>query len=176
VAEAVEIIVREVGAMQRMVDEFSRFARMPRPHPEETDLRRLVDDVLHLYRDVKPGVATAAVIAPGAELAWLDGEQFRRALINLLDNAVEATDAPGTVRVEVERRGDMLELRVEDTGRGIAPEARSKLFLPYYSTKGRGTGLGLAIVHRIVEDHQGTIRVEDNAPRGSRFVVEIPQS
>src|SRR5204863_491568 len=110
------------------------------------------------------------------EHAWLDGEQFRRALINLLDNAVEATPPPGRVHVDLARRGGVLEMRVADTGPGIAPEARGKLFLPYYSTKGRGTGLGLAIVHRIVQDHHGTIRVEDNVPQGSVFVVELPQT
>ncbi len=176
VADAVETIVREVEAMKRMVDEFARFARMPRPQPADTDLRRLVEEVLHLYRDVKPGVAVAAAFARDAEHAWLDGEQFRRALINLLDNAVEATTAPGEVRVEIAKPDGRLELKVSDTGRGVAPEARSKLFLPYYSTKGRGTGLGLAIVHRIVQDHHGTIRVDDNRPQGSVFVVEIPQT
>ena len=176
VADAVEIIVREVEAMKRMVDEFSRFARMPRPQLADTDVRRLVEEVLHLYRDVKPGVEVAAAFAPDSEHAWIDGEQFRRALINLLDNAVEATEAPGSVRVEIAKPDGKLELKVSDTGRGVAPEARSKLFLPYYSTKGRGTGLGLAIVHRIVQDHHGTIRVDDNRPQGSVFVVEIPQT
>ncbi len=172
--EAVEIIVREVGSMQSMVDEFSRFARMPRPRPEEVDLPRLLDDTLHLYRDIKPGVEISSHVETDAETAWLDPEQFKRVLINLLDNAVEATEAPGRVRVEAERRDGRLEIRVADTGPGIPPELKDKLFLPYVSTKGRGTGLGLAIVHRIVRDHQGSIRVEDNRPKGTIFTLEVP--
>ena len=99
---------------------------------------------------------------------------MKRALINILDNAVEATEAPGKVTVSATRENGYLQIRVADTGRGIPAESREKLFLPYYSTKGRGTGLGLAIVHRIVTDHHGSIRVEDNTPRGTVFTVELP--
>jgi two-component system nitrogen regulation sensor histidine kinase NtrY len=172
--EGVEIIVREVTTLQGMVDEFSRYARMPRPQPSRVDLPRLVGETLHLYRNLKPGVAVEACLAGGLEGIWLDGEQIKRALINLLDNAVEATEAPGQVTVGAEVRDGHLALRVADTGRGIPAEAKEKLFLPYFSTKGRGTGLGLAIVHRIVTDHHGSIRVEDNSPRGTIFTVELP--
>jgi two-component system nitrogen regulation sensor histidine kinase NtrY len=177
IEDGVEIIVREVVNLQGMVDEFSRYARMPRPRPTRVDLGRLVSDTLSLYRDLKPGVELRAEVAPEVSEVWLDAEQIRRALINLLDNAVEATDAPGRVTVAAERaqgNGGSVRLRVADTGRGIPLEARDKLFLPYFSTKGRGTGLGLAIVHRIVTDHQGTIQVEDNPPKGTVFTVELP--
>jgi two-component system, NtrC family, nitrogen regulation sensor histidine kinase NtrY len=177
IEDGVEIIVREVVNLQGMVDEFSRYARMPRPRPTRVDLGRLVGDTLNLYRDLKPGVELRAEIAPEVSEVWLDAEQIRRALINLLDNAVEATEAPGRVTVSAERadhNGGPVRLRIADTGRGIPLEARDKLFLPYFSTKGRGTGLGLAIVHRIVTDHQGTIQVEDNLPKGTVFTVELP--
>ena len=95
-------------------------------------------------------------------------------MINLLDNAVEATDAPGSVTVTWQAVDGHLEIQIADTGRGIPPAAKEKLFLPYFSTKGRGTGLGLAIVHRIVADHHGSIRVEDNHPRGTIFILELP--
>ena len=176
VEEAVEAILREVESMRQMVDEFSRFARMPRPQPRSIDLARLVEDAAHLYRAIKPGVEVRTEIAPGAERAIADPEQLRQVLINLLDNAVEATDAPGEVAVRAAQRDGRLEIQVADTGRGIPRDAKEKLFLPYYSTKGRGSGLGLAIVQRIVSDHHGTIRVEDNAPRGSVFSIELPQS
>ena len=172
--EGVEIIVREVVTLQGMVDEFSRYARMPRPRPAPVDLTRLVGETLTLYRDLKPGVEVEGQVEDGTSPAMLDGEQMRRALINLLDNAVEATEAPGKVTVSATRDGSHLRIRVADTGRGIPAGSREKLFLPYYSTKGRGTGLGLAIVHRIVTDHQGTIRVEDNVPTGTVFTVELP--
>jgi two-component system, NtrC family, nitrogen regulation sensor histidine kinase NtrY len=104
----------------------------------------------------------------------MDGEQIKRALINLLDNAVEATEAPGRVTVRACPENGHVEIQVADTGRGIPPESKEKLFLPYFSTKGRGTGLGLAIVHRIVTDHHGSIRVEDNLPQGTVFTMELP--
>lgn len=173
--DAVEIIVREVGQMQSMVDEFSRFARMRRPQPTEVDLAQLVDDTLHLYDGLKAGVTVESDVQPDVRSAWLDGEQVKRVLINLIDNAVEATEPPGGVRVSVERNNGALRIQVADTGRGIPPEAREKLFLPHFSTKGRGTGLGLSIVRRIIAEHHGTIRVSENQPVGTVFTVEIPQ-
>jgi two-component system nitrogen regulation sensor histidine kinase NtrY len=174
IEDGVEIIIREVVALQGMVDEFSRYARMPRPRPAPVDLSRLVGETIHLYRNLKPGVAVEGDVDASLTAVWIDGEQIKRALINLLDNAVEATEAPGEVRVAAHPVNGHLEIQVADTGRGIPPESKEKLFLPYFSTKGRGTGLGLAIVHRIVADHQGAIRVEDNTPRGTVFTVELP--
>ena len=174
IEEGVEIIVREVVTLQGMVDEFSRYARMPRPRPAPVDLPKLVGETLHLYRNLKPGVEVAGEVDPALAAVWIDGEQIKRALINLLDNAVEATEAPGKVEVAAYPVDGHLEIQVSDTGRGIPVDAKEKLFLPYFSTKGRGTGLGLAIVHRIVTDHQGAIRVEDNAPQGTVFTVELP--
>jgi two-component system nitrogen regulation sensor histidine kinase NtrY len=172
--ESVAIIVREVGKMQTLVDEFSRYARMPGPQLAATAIDGLVSEVVALYRDVKPGVAIQTAIAPGIGDIWVDPEQLRRVLINLLDNALEATEPPGDVEVRAERRGERLVLEVADPGIGIAPEDRDKLFLPFFSRKKRGTGMGLAIVHRIVSDHNGTIRVSDNLPRGTVFTIELP--
>jgi signal transduction histidine kinase len=157
-----------------MVDEFSRFARMPRPQPADVDLQAMVEETVKLYRSVKPGVEVASAVDPQAAHAWADPEQLRGALINLLDNAVEATDAPGRVDVRTARTDGRVQLVVADTGLGIPAVAFEKLFLPQFSTMGRGTGLGLAIVHRIVADHHGTIRVEDNPPRGTTFTIELP--
>jgi two-component system nitrogen regulation sensor histidine kinase NtrY len=174
IEEGVEAIVREVLTLQEMVDEFSRYARMPRPRPAQVDLGKLIADTLQLYRNVKPGVEIEGAVSTTAAAAWVDGEQIKRAVINLLDNAVEATEAPGRIALRAESADGKLEIRVSDTGRGIPPDAKEKLFLPYFSTKGRGTGLGLSIVHRIVTDHHGTIRVEDNEPHGTIFTLEIP--
>jgi two-component system nitrogen regulation sensor histidine kinase NtrY len=110
-----------------------------------------------------------------ARRARFDKEQLRGVLINLLDNAVEATPAPGSVDVRAFGSNGSVVLQVRDSGPGIPAEAKEKLFLPYYSTKGRGSGLGLAIVHRVVTDHGGTIRVEDNRPNGTVFTIELPQ-
>jgi two-component system, NtrC family, nitrogen regulation sensor histidine kinase NtrY len=157
-----------------MVDEFSRFARMPRPQPTRMDLGKLVEETAPLYRELKPGVGVETRVGPGVEELMADPEQLKRPLVNLLENALEATEAPGTVTVSAEADDGHAELVVADTGRGIPAADKDKLFLPYFSTKGRGTGLGLAIVHRIVSDHRGTIRVEDNEPRGTVFTVELP--
>ncbi|NHZ73443.1 MAG: GHKL domain-containing protein, partial [Nitrospirae bacterium] len=173
--EGVELITREVEAMKSMVDEFSRFARMPLPRPSKVELDGLIDEALNLYRGIKPGVEVTFRIDDDARSARFDIEQIKRALINLLDNALEATQPPGEVSVAVHRRNGSLEIRVSDTGEGIPPEAKEKLFLPHFSTKRRGTGLGLSIVHRIVSDHHGTIQAADNDPKGTIFTITLPQ-
>jgi two-component system nitrogen regulation sensor histidine kinase NtrY len=174
VERSVDIIVREVANMQQLVDEFSRFARMPGPRFVEMRFEPLVEDVVALHRDLKTGVAVDGRVAADVGAVWADPEQIRRVLLNLLANAVEATDAPGEVRVEVARRGDVVEMVVADSGRGIPAEDRDKVFQPFFSRKGRGSGMGLAIVQRLVADHDGTIVVEENAPRGTRFRIALP--
>ncbi len=171
----VELIVREVSSLKGMVDEFSRFARMPRPRPRQIDLEEMVAETLSLYRDIKPGVDVEGRVEAEASEVRFDPEQLKSVLINLLDNAVEATDAPGKVTLSTARRNGNVMLHVADTGRGIPAQDLGKLFLPYYSTKGRGSGLGLAIVHRIVTDHNATIHVARNQPKGVVFTLEIPQ-
>jgi two-component system nitrogen regulation sensor histidine kinase NtrY len=117
---------------------------------------------------------------PGLPRLHLDREGIKRAVINMLDNAVAACDAADgqpariDVRTRYHRAHGIVALEVADTGIGIKPEDRSRLFEPYYSTKQGGTGLGLAIVSTIIADHQGFVRVKDNEPQGSRFVVELP--
>jgi nitrogen fixation/metabolism regulation signal transduction histidine kinase len=176
VEEGVAIIVREVHAMQGMVDEFSRFARMPRPRPARVELTPLIEDTVQLYQGIKPGVEVGGEVEPSDASGWLDQEQIKRVLINLLDNAVEATEAPGQVHIATVMEDGQLSIRISDSGPGIPHEAKGKLFLPYFSTKGRGTGLGLSIVHRIVSDHHGTISVADNQPHGTVFIIDLPQA
>jgi signal transduction histidine kinase len=117
-------------------------------------------------------------LAPDLPLGWIDPEQFRRVVINLVDNAAEALRDAWVREIEVSTgpgpAPDLIELAVSDSGPGISPEDKERLFLPYFSTKNRGTGLGLAIVSRIVSEHGGAIRVEDNRPSGSRFLIETP--
>jgi signal transduction histidine kinase len=160
--------------MKAMVDEFSRFARMPQPQPTEVDIATVVAETMRLYEGIKQGVEVESSIDPRLETAWLDAEQIKRVLINLLDNAIEATDAPGLVKVSAAKNNGNLEILVSDTGSGISEDAKEKLFLPHFSTKGRGTGLGLAIVHRIVSEHHGTIKADSNEPHGTVFTIELP--
>lgn len=172
--QGVTTIVREVSSLKTMVDEFSRFARMPRPQPRELDVDQLFAELVRLHRDIKPGVEVKAEVGEGAAFVSFDPEQLKAVLINLIDNAIEATEAPGEVLLRATRRGDTVVLEVADTGRGISAADKEKIFLPYFSTKGRGSGLGLSIVHRIVTDHHANLEVSDNLPRGSIFSIELP--
>ncbi|HEU4520767.1 MAG TPA: ATP-binding protein, partial [Thermoanaerobaculia bacterium] len=172
VEEGTKTIVSEVTQLKRMVDEFSRFARMPAVHMRHSQLADILQQVASLYRNVKPGVTVSVAVAPDIELL-MDPEQISRAVGNLLKNAVEATDS-GEIRVSARRAPHRVVIEVADPGRGVPDSDKEKLFLPYFSTKGRGTGLGLAIVHRIVNDHDGRISVHDNYPRGTRFEIELP--
>jgi signal transduction histidine kinase len=116
-------------------------------------------------------------LAPGLPPVWIDPEQFKRVVVNLIDNAAEAMqDSPMKILTVQTRFGaaDMVEIVFADTGCGITPDQKEKLFLPYFSTKGRGTGLGLAIVSHILTEHNANIRVEDNSPCGAWFAVEVP--
>ena len=172
VEEGTRIIVEEVTQLKQMVDEFSRFARMPVVHMKNAQLEAILQQAASLYRDVKPGVTVSVNVDPSIELL-MDPEQIRRAVGNLLKNAVEATEA-GEIRVSARRTPRRVVIEVADPGRGVPDADKDKLFLPYFSTKGRGTGLGLAIVHRIVNDHDGRISVHDNHPKGTRFEIELP--
>lgn len=172
VEEGTRTIVSEVSQLKRMVDEFSRFARMPAVHMRHAQLAAILQQAASLYRDVKRGVTVSVSVAEDIELL-MDPEQISRAVGNLLKNAVEATDA-GEIRVTARRAPHRVVIEVADPGRGVPDADKDKLFLPYFSTKGRGTGLGLAIVHRIVNDHDGRISVHDNHPRGTRFEIELP--
>ncbi|MDP9360907.1 MAG: ATP-binding protein [Acidobacteriota bacterium] len=172
IEEGTKTIVSEVGQLKRMVDEFARFARMPAVHLRHAQLAEILQQAAGLYRDVKPGVTVSVAVDTDIELL-VDPEQIRRAVGNLLKNAVEATEG-GEVRVSARRAPHRVVIEVADPGRGVPDADKEKLFLPYFSTKGRGTGLGLAIVHRIVNDHDGRISVHDNHPRGTRFEIELP--
>jgi two-component system, NtrC family, nitrogen regulation sensor histidine kinase NtrY len=174
--EATSTIIQEVDGLKQLVDEFSRFARMPAQTPAPTDLARLVEGVVALYREAHPAVTITTVFAPDLPPLEVDPNQLKRAVLNLVENAVEAVGVQGEVTVETAwapqtRRARII---VADNGPGIGAEDRDKLFVPYFSTKATGMGLGLSIVHQIVTDHGGTITVEDNLPRGTRFVMELP--
>ena len=174
VRQGAEVIIEEVDLLKSLVDQFSRFARMPESRPIETDLTALVEKTVALYREVKDGVTLAFENRLPRRTYRLDGDQVQRVLVNLLDNALEACDAGGSVVLSLGQSGGVLTIQVSDTGTGIDVPDREKIFLPDFSTKPGSSGLGLAIVSRIVADHRGTIRWEENRPRGSRFIIEIP--
>jgi two-component system nitrogen regulation sensor histidine kinase NtrY len=175
VSESTSSIEREVGALKQMIDEFSKFARMPEIATQMVSFPELVESVLALYEGVTQ-IEWQVEIEPSIGDVLLDPQQIRRVLINLIDNAVAALgDSGGTVRVHATQVGaEGLRIEVADTGPGIPSTDRDRMFVPYFSTKRQGSGLGLAIVHKVVTDHRGTIRVEDNTPHGARFVIDIP--
>jgi nitrogen fixation/metabolism regulation signal transduction histidine kinase len=187
VDECARAIVAEVESLKSLVDEFSQFARMPAPKAVPTDLNALLADALALYA----GLLTHATVEldAGRDLppVRLDPEQVRRVVINLVDNAIEAlNEARETGRLAADTMGRItldtaydaghavVRLRVADNGPGLPAGDRSKLFMPYYSTKGRGSGLGLAIVRRIIAEHGGSIEAGDNTPHGTCFTIELP--
>jgi len=176
IVECTDTIIQEVEGLKELVSEFSRYARMPSSELKPDDLNQIVERVLQLYAGLAKRSLIRKALAPHLPLVNLDAAQMRRALINLVDNAISAIKKGGTIEVSTRYSAEasLVVVEVADTGLGIAPEDKERLFLPYFSKTKGGTGLGLAIVHRIVSEHSGRIRVEDNWPRGTRMIVEFP--
>ena len=177
--ECTETITREVAGLKAMVDEFSRFARLPLARLEPANLNEIVSNAVALYEDRLDGVELLTDLEPAIPQASLDAEQLRRVFVNLIDNALAAlSEVNGartiTIVTGYESERGLLRAEVVDTGHGIRGTDFKRLFQPYFSTKGSGTGLGLAIVQRIILEHHGRIRAEANTPRGARFVIELP--
>lgn len=177
IEEGTQTILQEVATLKSLVEEFSRFARMPSAKPTLTDLNQLLDDSLRPYPDMHPGVDITRHYASGLPQLELDPDQMRRAFTNLFDNAVSAMDGDGKLAVSTVYDQDLEVVRVAvtDSGPGIRPEDKDQLFVPYFSRDRDGTGLGLAIVRQIVSDHRGYIRVIDSVPHGATFVIELPK-
>jgi len=175
--ECARTISREVESVKTLADEFSQFSRFPAAQPVPCDINQIVKDALAVFLGRLDEIDLRVELAPGLPPIHADPEQFKRVIVNLVDNAAEAMRDVAVKRMLVRTAPsspDSIELLVADTGCGISPEDKEKLFLPYFSTKGRGTGLGLAIVSHILSEHGARVRVEDNRPAGARFYVDIP--
>ncbi len=175
--DAASTILQEVESLKSLVDEFSQFARFPAAQPVPTELNDVVENGLSIFAGRLDGIEVEKQLAPGLPQVNVDREQFKRVVVNLVDNAAEAMQDALVKRLYIATQAtgaDTVEMVIADSGCGVSPEEKEKLFLPYFSTKGRGTGLGLAIVSHILAEHNAQIRVEDNRPSGARFVVEIP--
>jgi two-component system, NtrC family, nitrogen regulation sensor histidine kinase NtrY len=180
--ECTHTIIGEVEGLKRLVNEFSAFARMPQSRPLPGDLNALTEETLAHFREAHPEVEFSHELDADLPSIAIDREALKRAIFNLLDNAVAAAvgvnhnGSPPTVgvRTTIDRDSGVVTLEIADNGPGIEPRNRTRIFEPYFSTKKGGTGLGLAIVSSIITDHHGFIRVRDNRPRGSRFIVEFP--
>jgi two-component system nitrogen regulation sensor histidine kinase NtrY len=188
VTECTDAIITEVEALKGLVDEFAQFARLRGPRLLPTDLNGVIDSALQLYAGLlqQGGLRLERDLAPALPPVRIDPEQLRQVIINLVDNAIEVLGGPGArargdrpppiIRVTSahDSRNGLVRVFVTDNGPGVPPADRDKLFMPYYSTKGRGSGLGLAIVRRIIVEHGGTIEVGTADLAGTTFTIELP--
>ncbi|MBX3326260.1 MAG: ATP-binding protein [Nitrospira sp.] len=174
--DATNVIINEVGSLKQMLDEFSKFARLPAPQMMRQSLHDVLRDVVTLYREAQKDIQFIVEVDETLPLINFDREQLRRVFVNLFDNAVQAMNQRGRLwvgtRYDTKRRRAVV--AVADEGPGIAPEDHDKLFVPYFTRKKTGTGLGLAIVRRIITDHEGQIQVGNNQPRGAVFKFDLP--
>jgi len=168
-------IVNEVDSLKRLVDEFSRFGKMPEIKKMPTNLASIINELLALYKDYK-GFNIKVLLPVDMPLIEIDGEQFKRALINIFDNAFQAMGNSGNIelKAQIDKASNRVSIDVADDGPGMKGEDKDKIFLPYFSTKKDGTGLGLAIANKIVTEHRGYIRVRDNNPKGTIFTIDLP--
>ncbi len=179
IKDGTETILREVSSLKSMVDEFSRYARLPNATLKEQNVNEIIEQSTLLYEDRREDVKIETNLAENLPNTMIDEEQMKRVFVNLFDNSFEAfdnTDIDKTIFVKTffDSARDLVVAEFSDNGKGIEPSSFQKLFQPYFSTKGRGTGLGLAIVQRIISEHGGKIKVVSNTPKGAKFIIELP--
>jgi two-component system nitrogen regulation sensor histidine kinase NtrY len=178
VEESSRLIEREVGTLAALVNEFSQFVRFPSAKFDSADVNNIVREAVEVFANRLDGITLSTSLAAQTPAIRADAPLLRSVIVNLIDNAAEALESSPVKNITVETRCrvdlDSVEIVVADTGHGISPRDKDNIFLPHFSTKDRGTGLGLAIAARIVAEHGGGIRVEDNSPVGSRFILELP--
>jgi len=174
--ECTQMIVKQVEGLKKMVNEFSNLARLPEVNLTLNNLAEVIEEALAVYRSAHLHITFELNQITSVPMFLFDREQIKRALLNLLDNAVASIGDQGKIEVAISHDSafKIVRIEVKDTGQGIPDELKPRLFEPYFSTKRSGTGLGLTIVHTIISDHQGFIRVKNNYPQGSIFVIELP--
>jgi PAS domain S-box-containing protein len=178
IRSCIDTIAGSVETVRALVDEFATLARFPVAQPQLSSINSVIENALAMFNGRLDGIAVQTFFAPDVPRIMVDPEAMKRAIANLVDNAAEAMAGSTLKEIHVSTAlladREAVEIVVADTGHGVTADAKERLFLPYFSTKGRGSGLGLAIVSRVVEEHHGSIRVEENKPLGSRFVIELP--
>jgi two-component system nitrogen regulation sensor histidine kinase NtrY len=174
--ECTQMIVDQVEDLKNLVNEFSRFARLPYLSLANQDINELIKETLLLYQESEPKVIFETRLDSEVPPVLVDREQLKRVLVNLLDNAIASIHHQGQIWLHSFRNGagNGVRLEVADNGQGVADREKDRIFEPYFSTKLSGTGLGLAIAKAVISEHQGRIWVEDNQPKGSRFIIELP--
>ena len=180
VGECSSLIEREVSALESLVGEFSQFARFPTAKLTSASPNEIVTEALAVFEGRLEGIAVRTDLAPDLPNIRADGELLRRVIVNLIDNAAESMEGSSVkellLRTRLNSDRETIEIIVADSGHGISPQDKDMLFLPHFSTKDRGTGLGLAIASRIMAEHNGSIRVEDNYPTGAKFILQLPMT
>jgi hypothetical protein len=173
-----DVILGSVESMRTLVGQFAALAEFPVAHPRSSDLNEIVDNAVLLFEGRIHNIRVERHLDRNLPPVMADPEALRRALANLIDNAAEAMQESLLRVLAIEtsagERPGMAEVVVSDTGPGLTDDMRERLFLPWFSTRQRGTGLGLSIVAKIVQDHGGSIRAENNVPAGARFIIELP--
>ena len=163
IADCSALIEQEAATLKTLVDEFSQLARFPKAQLAPANLNTIVENAISVFNGRLEGIRMHLELAPDLPAVNVDPDQFKRVIVNLVDNAAEAMEGSllkelriSTARLSTaaDPRGEFVEVVVADTGPGVSAELKEKLFLPYFSTKKRGTGLGLAIVSRILAEHQ----------------------
>jgi len=174
--ECTQTIIDHVELIRNLVNEFSSFARFPSANPKRCDLMPIIEESLALYREGHPNIKFEIHNTGDTPPLNLDRQQIKQAFINLIDNAIGAIKENGLVTFDITYDPILKRARIEvaDNGPGIPNENKTRLFEPNFSTKKSGMGLGLTIVSTIIADHNGFISVHDNAPRGAKFVIELP--
>lgn len=178
VQECSRLIEREVATLASLVNEFSQFVRFPVAKFTSTNANTIVQEAIEVFSGRLDGITLKTNLTENLPMVRADASLIRSVVVNLIDNAAEALENSSFREIAVFTKSladaEAVEISVADTGNGISPEDKDKLFLPHFSTKNRGTGLGLAIAARIIAEHGGSIHVEDNFPVGARFVIELP--
>jgi two-component system nitrogen regulation sensor histidine kinase NtrY len=174
--ECTETIIGQVEVIRNLVNEFSSFARFPSANPVPCHLMPIIEETIALYREGHPSINFNINNTSDIPILNLDRQQMKQALINLIDNAISALKGSGNITIDVAHDPILKKVRMEvvDDGQGISNEDKTRLFQPNFSTKKAGMGLGLTIVNTIIADHNGMINVQDNTPRGAKFVIELP--
>jgi len=174
--DATNVIINEVGSIKHMLDEFTKFARLPAPQMTRQPLNGVVQEVAALYRAMQKDIDVIVDLDEDLPLINFDREQLKRVFVNLFDNAIQAMTQKGRlwVSTKYDTKRKRAVVTVADEGSGISPEDQERLFVPYFTRKKTGTGLGLAIVRRIITDHEGQIQAGNNLPKGAVFTFDLP--
>ena len=174
--ECTQTIIDHVDMIRNLVNEFSSFARFPSANLKPCELPQIIEESIALYREGHPNIQFEFSCSSDIPTMSLDRQQIKQAMINLIDNAIAALREDGEIAITAAYDAILKRVRLEvsDNGDGITDEAKTRLFEPNFSTKKSGMGLGLTIVNTIIADHNGLISVQDNVPRGAKFVIDLP--